>query len=308
MSDFAEELEFAIVTAIEAGAEIRRYYEADTAKVYTKADKSPVTDADLASDRVIRARIAATYPHDAILTEEGIDDQKRLAAERVWIVDPIDGTIQFVNHTGQFDVLIALIVHGRPVVSVMLQPATGFYVAAVAGGGAFAGMVDSTERSTAHLAVSGEDVNVATTIWLGAPESELYLNRFAQRLGVEPPRILQTGLIARGHLDPGLPIIRGRANRRLVLAYEQPLHGFLGIPVRGDDSMAWEWDYAAADLVINEAGGLFTDWEGRFFAYNKPRPRNEGGLIIANNPVLHERMLAAIAPEIDAVTALRREA
>ena len=93
----------------------------------------------------------------------------------------------------------------------------------------------------------------------------------------------------------------------MVLAYDKPVHGFLGIPIRGDGTMAWEWDYAAADLVINEAGGHFTDWQGGYFTYNKPKARNEGGLIIANTPQLHEQMLAAIAPEIDAVNTSRRE-
>src|SRR5687767_13892059 len=128
MADYSAELEFAISTATEAAHEICRFYDANSAKTYTKSDESPVTDADLASDRIIRARIAATYTTDAILTEEGADDDFRLSADRVWIVDPIDGTIQFVSRTGQFDVLIALVVRGRPVVSVMLQPATGFYV------------------------------------------------------------------------------------------------------------------------------------------------------------------------------------
>jgi 3'-phosphoadenosine 5'-phosphosulfate (PAPS) 3'-phosphatase len=71
--------------------------------------------------------------------------------------------------------------------------------------------------------------------------------------------------------------------------------------------MAWEWDYAAADLVINEAGGRFTNWHGDYFTYNKRVPRNPEGLIIANTPKLHEQMLAAIAPEIDEVNASRGE-
>jgi len=71
MPDYTTELEFAIATAIEAGEEIRRLYDANSARTYTKPDDSPVTDADLASDRIIRARIGETYPDDAILTEEG---------------------------------------------------------------------------------------------------------------------------------------------------------------------------------------------------------------------------------------------
>ncbi|MDQ2683238.1 MAG: 3'(2'),5'-bisphosphate nucleotidase CysQ [Chloroflexota bacterium] len=307
MSTYAAELEFAIATAAEAGQEIRRLYEANSAQTYTKSDESPVTDADLASDRIIRSRILTTYPNDGILTEEGIDDEVRLGAERVWIVDPIDGTIQFVERTGQFDVLIALVVAGRPVVSVMLQPATGVYLAAVAGGGAQIGDVGSSDRATATLARPNPEPRFATTIWLGAPASSPFLDRFAERLGVDPPRITQTGLIARGHLDPDSPSIRARPDREVVLPYAEPVHGFLGVPIVGDGTMAWEWDYAAADLVINEAGGRFTDWRGVYFTYNKPVPRNPGGLIIANSPAIHEQMLAAIAPEIDSVNASRRE-
>ena len=267
-----------------------------------------MTDADLASDRIIRAQIATTYPSDALLTEEGADDQARLTAERVWIVDPIDGTQQFIDRTGQFDVLIALVVGGRPVVCVMLQPTTGLYLAATQGGGAIAGFSGTAEQSPALLAQPPDVPNISTSIWMGAPESEPHLATFAGRLGLGSPEVNQTGLIARGHLDPDLPILNRRSDRREILAFPQPIHGFLGIPMRGDGSMAWEWDYACADLVINEAGGRFTDWHGEYFTYNKPRPRNSGGLVIANFPDLHARMLDAIAPEIDAVTALRGKA
>jgi 3'-phosphoadenosine 5'-phosphosulfate (PAPS) 3'-phosphatase len=301
------EREFAIATALEAGEEIARLYDANSAQTYTKSDESPVTDADLASDRIIRSRIVATYPNDGILTEEGIDDEARLLAKRIWIVDPIDGTIQFVKRTGQFDVLVALVVDGRPVVSVMLQPATGFYVAATAGSGAIAGFAGRSERTEARLAPANGHPRMATTIWLGAPESEPYLDRFAERMGVAPLEITQTGLIARGHLDPEMELVRTRPDRQMVLAYDRPLHGFLGIPIRGDGTMAWEWDYAAADLVINEAGGRFTNWLGEYFTYNKRVPRNPEGLIIANTPELHAQMLAAIAPEIDQVNASRGE-
>src|SRR6476469_3740971 len=151
MPDYTSELEFAIATAIQAGEEIRRLYDANSARTYMKPDESPVTDADLAADRIIRSRIGETYPNDAVLTEEGVDDEGRLSAERVWIVDPIDGTIQFVERTGQFDVLVALVVEGRPVVSVMLQPPTGAWVAAVAGQGALFGFADSSERTRTRL-------------------------------------------------------------------------------------------------------------------------------------------------------------
>ena len=156
MPDYTSELEFAIATAIEAGEGIRRLYDANSARTYMKPDESPVTDADLASDRIIRSRIVATYPNDAILTEEGVDDEVRLSAERVWIVDPIDGTIQFVERTGQFDVLMALVVD---------RPAGGQRDVATADrslrrgrgwAGAIFGFAGSSERTEARLAPPGD--------------------------------------------------------------------------------------------------------------------------------------------------------
>ena len=308
MSSFAAELEFAVDTAVEAGEKVRQIYNARSAQTYVKVDESPVTDADLASDRIIRERIAATYPHDALLTEEGADDQERLNSERVWIADPIDGTQQFLDRTGQFDVLIALVVAGRPVVCVLLQPTTGFYLAATQGGGAIAGLAGDNQRAPAILALPPGAPNISTSIWLGAPASEPYLAKFTERLDLALPGVNVTGLIPRGHLDPGMPMLGDRSDRAEILGFPEPIHGFLGIPMRGDGTMAWEWDFVAADLVINEAGGKFTDWHGDYFTYNKPRPRNSGGLIVANSPGLHERMLEAIAPEIDAVAALREKA
>lgn len=306
MPTFTTELAFAIDTAIEAGREIRRQYVENAADTYTKSDQSPVTDADLASDAIIRGRIAETWPGDAILTEEGVDDSERLSTDRVWIADPIDGTQQFIDRTGQFDVLLALVIRGRPVVSVMLQPTTGVYLAAAQGSGAVIG--DETGRTVnLRLAEPGPVPALVTTIWLGAPESGVFLTRVAERAGADAPEIKQTGVIARGHVDPTLDLIAGREELTEILAYPTPAHAFLGLPIRGDGTMAWEWDYVAADLVINEAGGRFTDWHGQPFTYNKPRPRNEGGLVFANSPDLHATLLKAVAPEIELVTQSRRE-
>jgi 3'(2'), 5'-bisphosphate nucleotidase len=307
MTQYESELAFAVETAVEAGREIRRQYEDHSARTYVKADESPVTDADLASDRIIRGRIAERFPRDAVLTEEGVDDEARLYAERVWIADPIDGTQQYIDRTGQFDVLLALVVAGRPVVSVMVQPATGVYLAAERGAGAWIGDGDTGERVAARLAVPPARPNVVTTIWFGGTLASEYLVRIAATVGAPEPPILQTGIVARGHLDPTLPLVADRPDRALVLGYPSAAHALVGLPVRGDGTMAWEWDYVAADLWINEAGGRFSDWLGNDFIYNKRPPRNEGGLIIANSPALHARIRSAIAPEIALVERSRRE-
>ena len=305
-SPYQAELEFAIAVVNRASAEVRRLYEDQSATLYIKADQSPVTDADLASDRIIRESLAGRFPDDAILTEEGADDEARLTVRRCWIADPIDGTQQFVDRTGQFDVLLALVVDGRPVVSVIAQPATGIYLAAEAGHGAFGGHVGSSERIPVELSPPNPMVRWGTTIWLGSPDTLPYLNRVAARAGLEPPITTTTGVIPRQYMDPSHPLVEGTGDP-VASPPDSPLHAFVGLPLLGDGSSAWEWDFVAADLIVHEAGGQFTDCRGRLHRYNRRRPRNEGGLIIANTPALHERLVEAFAPEMDLVEALHRE-
>ena len=305
-STFTAELEFAITVANQASVEIRRLYDDQTAATYIKDDQSPVTDADLASDAIIREALARDYPGDAVLTEEGIDDAARLSATRVWIADPIDGTQQFVDCTGQFDVLLALVVDGRPVLSVMAQPATGIYLAAEVGGGAFGGTVDSTERFPISLAQPDPAVSWGTTIWLGAPDTLPYLERVGERAGIDSPVTTSTGVIARQYMDPDHPLFAAKHNPATSPPHS-PLHAFVGLPLRGDGTMAWEWDFITADLVVHEAGGHFTDCRGRLHCYNKRLPRNVGGLIMATTSELHSRLVDAAAVELDAIEALHRE-
>jgi 3'-phosphoadenosine 5'-phosphosulfate (PAPS) 3'-phosphatase len=305
-SPYQEELEFAIKVVNKASVEIRRLYEDRSAATYIKDDHSPVTDADLASDRIIRESLAERYPADAVLTEEGIDDESRLAVQRCWIADPIDGTQQFVDRTGQFDVLLALVVDGRPVVSVISQPATGLYLAAEAGQGAFGGFVGSDIRMPVKLPSPDQPVRWGTTIWLGSPDTLPYLERVAARAAIEPPVTTTTGVIPRQYMEPGHPLLTGTGSA-VASPPDSPLHAFVGLPLLGDGSSAWEWDFVAADLIVHEAGGRFTDARGRLHRYNRRRPRNEGGLIIANTPELHERLVDGFAPEMDLVEALHRK-
>ena len=116
---------------------VREFYDGETAATYAKGDGSPVTDADLAADRAIREVLNDRFPDDAILSEEGQDDEGRLSVSRCWIVDPIDGTEQFIQRTGEFDVLVALVEDGRPVVAAGYQPTTRLLLAATRRGGAW---------------------------------------------------------------------------------------------------------------------------------------------------------------------------
>lgn len=277
---YSAELEVAIDAAIRAGAVVRDLYERAAAATYEKTDGSPVTDADLAADAIIRESISSAFPDDGLLTEEGVDDPARLSQSRIWIVDPIDGTQQFVDRTGEFDVLIALVDDGVPVVAAMLQPTTGHYLAATSGSGAWLGS-GKHRASIAFAPAIDRPLRLQTSIWLNMPAAEEGLARAAARLNAQRPEVSPFGMVVRHLLPP-------------VSRYDS----LIGLPTHAGQTMAWEWDFAAADLIVHEAGGAFTDAWGRQFRYNKPSSRNEGGVVMSVDPITHERVLDALRDEL----------
>ena len=278
---YHDEFEFTAVVAREAGAAVHDLYVRAGAATYIKGDGSPVTDADLASDRIIRQRLAERFPDDAILTEEGVDDPARLTAERVWIVDPIDGTQQFIDRTGEFDVLIALVVGGRPVVGALYQPTEDRLLIAAAGAGAWLDQRGERRQVRFRPVAADAAPRIWTSAWLGAPESLPALKRVAERLGASDPDISVRGVTVRD-LVPG------------VGSYD----ALIGVSMDGRLTMAWEWDFVSSDLFVHEAGGRQTDLFGREHEYNKPFPKNTGGILISVDPLSHDRLLAALAPEL----------
>lgn len=272
---YQAELAAAVAAATAAGAVVREYYDAASARTYDKADGSPVTDADLAADGVIREVLAEHFPDDPILTEEGLDDERRLSSSRCWIADPIDGTEQFILRTGEFDVLVAFILDGRPAAAAGFQPAADVLVTASKGGGAWVRQGEGVARRVT-FEPAGERLRLATSKWFGAPENADIVRAIADALGAgaEPPTL--TGFTPRMFLPP----------RRL--------DAMIGVRPGEAQDMASEWDFAVADLVFHEAGGMVTDLTGGHFRYNKPEPRNLGGLIAAADPRSHARVLDVV--------------
>lgn len=280
-SPFARELQVAINAARKAADIILEIYTAQSAEIYEKGDGSPVTDADLAADREIRAIIGEAFPNDALMTEEGESDAGRLTNDRVWIVDPIDGTAQYVARTGKFDVLIALTVQGEPVVAATIQPTTGLMHAAVNGQGAWRHHGNGWERHVLSPAEHPPRV-VASKYYLEPPMQDA-LGAIAASLGAATPPIMEVGFQPRA-LDDS----------------ERWYDVFLGFPQDPRIFAAREWDIAASELVVREAGGVFTDAWGRRHRYNKRSTQISGGIIAAVSAELHAAMLKAIAPHLPA--------
>lgn len=279
---FADELDVAISTARAAGAVIAGFYDAHSAATYEKGDGTPVTDADIAADRLIRARLTGAFPDDALLTEEGSDDLTRMAHSRCWVVDPLDGTAQFVAGTGNFDVMIALVIDHRPVLGVTCHPPTGTCLAAVRGQGAFRLVGD--ERTPVGMAPlpPGQPPRIRVSSWYGAEQFAAQIAAIARQLGSTIPPVADVGFAPRD-----------------FFAIPTPFDVFLGLTPVGVPKVAQEWDIAAPDVLVHEAGGVFTDLWGREPRYNKRDTSISGGLLVACDPETHARALAAVHKVLD---------
>lgn len=238
----------------EAG-ELALGYFRSSAQRWTKADNSPVTEADLAVDRFLKERLPALVPGSGWLSEETVDTPERLSAQRIWIVDPIDGTRSFIEGIPEWVVSVALVEDGRPILAVVLNPSSGESYTAEHGQGAKL----SGKRI---LATTGTDLSGAL---IAGPN--LLLQAF-DRFGIKRS-----------------PWIHALANR-----FARVAAGRLDAAVARND--AYDWDIAAAHLLIVEAGGVLTDVHGRPPVYNRPVPRH--GALLASGPGRFTELLNAM--------------
>ena len=242
-----------------AGAVIMDFYR-DSFSVTDKSPDNPVTDADLAADRLLHERLRSLLPEAGWLSEETADSAERVDRELVWVVDPLDGTKEFVMGIPEFAVSVALVRKGKPELAVVFNPASDELFYAQRGEGTFAGngLARVTDRSTLDAA------NV------DASRSER----------------------RRGEFAPFETLVRLRTVGSI--AYKLARVG------AGLSDATWsrgpknEWDICAGVLLILEAGGRCADLDDRRFTFNQPYPKVNG--IIATNGHIHEEVLRVLAP------------
>ncbi|HEX4023845.1 MAG TPA: 3'(2'),5'-bisphosphate nucleotidase CysQ [Steroidobacteraceae bacterium] len=223
-----------------AGREIMRIY--DTAfNVTFKSDHSPLTEADLAAQRVIGAGLAALTPRIGMLGEESAPEifRQRRQWPALWLVDPLDGTREFVKRNGEFTVNIALVQDGEAVLGVVYAPARAVAYAAARGSGAFRRNADGT-RTPIRMR---EQAPATLRVLASRSHGDAVLDRMLERLGAQE-RIsigsaLKFGLLAEGSAD--LYVRRGATS---------------------------EWDTAAGHAIVQEAGGCVVDFAAQPLRYN----------------------------------------
>ncbi len=249
---YQKEWEAMVSACQKASAEIMNIYRRDF-KISTKSDQSPVTEADLASDKIIRKELSV-FPEIGWLCEEDFDDKERLSKKAIFVVDPLDGTQDFVNRDGSFGINIALVVNHIPVVSVVGIPAQNAYAYAIKGEGAFYIKEGKKEK----LQVSNRTKDL------------ILVESMTHVLDKEKE-------IERKHKDLIQKVIHMGASTKMIALGQQKAD----CSVRYTDKTK-EWDTCAPELLVTEAGGVFLDTELKPFVYNREDVYNRKGYCMFN--------------------------
>lgn len=242
-----------------AGDIVMSFYQSS----FTVKDKSPdnpVTDADLASDAYLKETLLAILPEAGWLSEETKDNPDRLDKEFVWVVDPIDGTKEFVMGIPEFSISVGLVQNGVPVLGIILNPETDELFAGFAGNGVQYKGANATPSKRAEL--TGSEID-ASRSEIKRGEFEIFEDKVTLKI---------VGSIAYKLARVSAGICDGTWSR-------------------GPKN---EWDICAGDFLIREAGGQCVDLNRELISYNKPHSKVNG--IIATNGHIHDELLALLGP------------
>jgi 3'(2'), 5'-bisphosphate nucleotidase len=236
-----------------------------TLSVDWKSPGDPVTEADREASGLIVSSLSREFPAHAILSEEEPDNLLRLNETHVWMIDPMDGTREFIEHRGEFAVQIGLVVKGIPVVGVVYQPTEKRLYYAAEGSGAF---LEANGKST-PLHVMKDVADSSIIIAVSRSHSSRRIEAVRERLGIQ--NTLRTGSVG---LKVGA-VCEGRAH--------------LYVHTGPGTSL---WDTCAPEAILREAGGRMTDVFGKPLEYGGRELRNPNGLI-ASNGGIHDRAVEA---------------
>jgi myo-inositol-1(or 4)-monophosphatase len=245
---YSEEIEAAVEAAREAGSIIMGLFRGKF-DVHEKSKNNPVTTADIGANQRIREIIRGRFPHDGWLSEEDKDSSHRLSSSRVWVIDPIDGTKEFIEGVPQFAVSIGFVVDGRPKVAVVYNPAEDTLYEAAAGQGAF--LNHQPIRVTPRGRIDGAVLLVSRS------EPQRKFQVFVDRCEIKRVGSIAFRLakVAGGDGDGTLTF--------------RSIH---------------EWDVCGGVLLVEEAGGTVVDGSGQPLVFNRQEIRHRG--VVAANVTL----------------------
>ncbi len=267
---YQKELEIAIQGVIEAGEILIEYFKKKNYRVRYKSKSgkgSPVTDADIKSNEILKSKIASNFPNDGWLSEETIDDKTRLEKQRVWIVDPLDGTNDFLKGIPEFSISVSLVEGKNPILGIVYNPATGELYYGVKGNGAYLRKIKTQELIKL---VANESSKLKNAI----EDASIIVSR------KEFSRIEKLEILAKKFRE---------VKFRESIAYKivNVASGWADAVVSIFDKS--EWDLAGAHIIAEEAGLKVTDLYGNKIFYNAENIKRKG--VIVSNETLHDEIL-----------------
>ncbi len=270
--EYQKELEIATLAVIEAGEILRRYFQKKNYNIKYKSKSgkgNPVTDADIESNEILKDKIISNFPNDRWLSEETIDDKTRLKKQRVWVVDPLDGTNDFLKGIPEFSISISLVIQKKPVLGIAHNPITGELYYGVSGNGSFLKNLKTNELKKLHISQNHKK---------SMKESSIIVSRKEIR-EVEKIRELAEKF--------------GEIKLRESIAYK-----IVSVASEWADATVSvfsksEWDLAGAHIITEEAGLKITDSLGREILYNDENIRKNG--VIVANEFLHSEILKILS-------------
>lgn len=267
MQDLQKILTIACSVGWEAADILRSYYHQtdETLKVQYK-DKEPVTQADVAVNHYILEKLqAALGTKDFAYISEEIDTAAQVTQEWVWIIDPLDGTRDFIEKTGEYAIHIALVKDTRPVLAVVAVPEVEKLYYAVKGGGAF---VQSYNGECLRLQVASRKRPEDLIVVVSRSHRNERLEYLLQHLPCQNQKAV------------------GSVGCKIATLVEQQADVYISLSGK---SAPKDWDIAAPELILTEAGGKFTHFDGSPLRYNTGDINQWGGLL-ASNGQYHEML------------------
>lgn len=271
------EKEMAVATELarDAGAVLLRHYHSPflvEQKVNALQEMEEVTAADREANDLIVHRLSKEFPDDGILAEESKDTERRLEKERVWLIDPMDGTKNFVQRDGDFAVQIGLAINGESVLGAVYQPMRELLYYATKGGGSW---IEGPKRNAERMSVSAQanphEMILASSRSHRSPRMERVVNLFRFKQEVR----------------------RGSVGVKIGLITEQQADLYLHL-----SPSTKQWDTCAPEIILHEAGGRLTDLFGLPLRYNGVRIDNRNG-IVATNGAAHETVIEKLRPLLE---------
>lgn len=251
---YEKELKIARELAIKAGQKIMQIYNSpDLFEVEYKANNSPLTIADKAANHVIVLELRKQFPLYAILSEEEQDNKERLDNDYCFIVDPLDGTKEFIKRNGQFTVNIALAYQHKVVMGVIYVPVSGELYYASKGNGAFLQKDNKVEKLHVSNETDYEKLRLVMSSSHGCTEMDELIEKYNFTNFIKMGSSLKGCLVAKGDAE---------------------------IYYRYNPTM--EWDTAAMQCIVEEAGAVFRQMDDSEMLYNRENSLNEKGFYIIN--------------------------